>query len=46
MTEINQAIGAEAVVSKECKQVVSQYGEKIWDLLVSGVCLSSFHFFF
>ncbi|KAM7470117.1 hypothetical protein LguiA_008300 [Lonicera macranthoides] len=37
VTEINHAIGAEAVVSQECKQVVSQYGEKIWDLLVSGV---------
>ncbi|GFP80394.1 aspartic proteinase oryzasin-1 [Phtheirospermum japonicum] len=30
-------IGAEGVVSTECKQIVSQYGEMIWDLLVSGV---------
>ncbi|KAM7474382.1 hypothetical protein LguiB_021625 [Lonicera macranthoides] len=37
VTEINHAIGPEAVVSQECRQVVSQYGEKIWDLIVSGV---------
>ncbi|KAF8387600.1 hypothetical protein HHK36_026253 [Tetracentron sinense] len=37
VTEINHAIGAEGVVSMECKLVVSQYGEMIWDLLVSGV---------
>ncbi|MCI21353.1 aspartic proteinase, partial [Trifolium medium] len=35
--EINHAIGAEGVLSVECKEVVSQYGELIWDLLVSGV---------
>ncbi|KAM7474377.1 hypothetical protein LguiB_021620 [Lonicera macranthoides] len=39
VTEINHAIGPEAVVSQECRQVVSQYGEKIWDLIVSGYSL-------
>ena len=43
MTEINHAIGAEGIVSAECKQVVTQYGELIWDLLVSGV--SCFYIF-
>ncbi|CAK9188155.1 unnamed protein product [Ilex paraguariensis] len=37
ITEINHAIGAEGVVSMECKEIVTQYGEMIWDLLVSGV---------
>lgn len=37
VTEINHAIGAEGVVSTECKDIVSQYGEMIWNLLVSGV---------
>ncbi|XP_030956954.1 aspartic proteinase-like isoform X1 [Quercus lobata] len=37
ITEINHAIGAEGFVSAECKQVVTQYGDLIWDLLVSGV---------
>ncbi|KAL5060852.1 hypothetical protein RYX36_032456 [Vicia faba] len=37
VAEINHAIGAEGVLSVECKTVVSQYGELIWDLLVSGV---------
>lgn len=37
VTEINHAIGAKGVVSTECKQIVSQYGDVIWDLLVSGV---------
>ncbi|CAL0302344.1 unnamed protein product [Lupinus luteus] len=37
VAEINHAIGAEGVLSVECKDVVSQYGELIWDLLVSGV---------
>lgn len=37
VTEINHAIGGEGVVSAECKLVVSQYGDLIWDLLVSGV---------
>lgn len=37
VTQLNHAIGAEGVVSTECKTIVSQYGEIIWDLLVSGV---------
>ncbi|KAJ4721763.1 Aspartic proteinase [Melia azedarach] len=37
VTEINHAIGAEGLVSAECKEVVSQYGDLIWELLVSGV---------
>lgn len=37
MTEINHAIGAEGIVSQECKEVVSQYGNMIWDLLISRV---------
>lgn len=37
ITEINHAIGAEGVVSAECKEVVSQYGDLIWELLISGV---------
>ncbi|XP_010659757.1 cyprosin-like isoform X1 [Vitis riparia] len=37
VTEINHAIGAEGIVSQECKEVVSQYGNMIWDLLISRV---------
>lgn len=37
VTEINHAIGAQGVVSSECKEVVNQYGDLIWQLLVSGV---------
>ncbi|KAK9293230.1 hypothetical protein L1049_021220 [Liquidambar formosana] len=37
VTEINHAIGAEGIVSRECKDVVSQYGDMIWDLLITGV---------
>ncbi|KAA8545314.1 hypothetical protein F0562_020098 [Nyssa sinensis] len=37
VTEINHAIGAEGIVSMECKEVVSQYGDLIWELLVAGV---------
>ncbi|KAH9606259.1 hypothetical protein KSS87_020094 [Heliosperma pusillum] len=37
ITEINHAIGAEGVFSYECKDIVSQYGDLIWDLLISGV---------
>ncbi|CBI39670.3 hypothetical protein VitviT2T_020762 [Vitis vinifera] len=37
VTQINHAIGAEGIVSMECKEVVSQYGNMMWDLLVSGV---------
>lgn len=34
---INQAIGANGVVSQECKAVVDQYGQTIIDLLVAEV---------
>ncbi|KAA8536687.1 hypothetical protein F0562_029165 [Nyssa sinensis] len=37
VTEINHAIGAEGIVSVECKEVVTEYGDLIWELLVSGV---------
>ncbi|KAL7205532.1 hypothetical protein ACSBR2_018465 [Camellia fascicularis] len=37
ITEINHAIGAEGIVSAECKEIVSEYGELIWDLLIAGV---------
>uniref|UniRef100_A0A8C2J203 Saposin B-type domain-containing protein n=2 Tax=Eukaryota TaxID=2759 RepID=A0A8C2J203_CYPCA len=37
ITQINHAIGGEGVVSAECKTIVSEYGEMIWELLVSGV---------
>ncbi|KAG2395697.1 Aspartic proteinase [Vigna angularis] len=35
ITEINQAIGASGVVSKECKSVVEQYGQTILELLLA-----------
>lgn len=34
---INHAIGASGVVSKECKEVVQQYGQNIIDLLLAQV---------
>lgn len=37
VTQINHAIGAEGIISMECKEIVSEYGEMIWDLLVDGV---------
>ncbi|KAG5525560.1 hypothetical protein RHGRI_032008 [Rhododendron griersonianum] len=37
VTQINHAIGAQGVVSMECKLVVSDYGEMIWELLLAGV---------
>ncbi|KAL6964575.1 AP4A phosphorylase [Sarracenia purpurea var. burkii] len=37
ITQVNHAIGAEGVLSVECKVVVSEYGEMIWDLLIAGV---------
>jgi hypothetical protein len=47
ITQVNQAIGAEGIISTECKEVVSQYGEMILELLVAQVCLllHSSHFF-
>ncbi|XP_021734552.1 aspartic proteinase-like isoform X2 [Chenopodium quinoa] len=37
VVEINHAIGAKGVKSKECKEIISHNGEKIYDLLASGV---------
>ncbi|XP_043710053.1 aspartic proteinase oryzasin-1-like isoform X1 [Telopea speciosissima] len=37
VTEINHAIGAKGIVSMECKEVISQYGELIWEILTAGV---------
>lgn len=37
VAQINHAIGAEGIVSLECKTVVSKYGSRIWDLLISGL---------
>ncbi|XP_054793199.1 aspartic proteinase-like [Prosopis cineraria] len=37
VAEINHAIGAEGIFSSECKELASQFADKIWDLLVSGV---------
>ncbi|KAH9608618.1 hypothetical protein KSS87_022756 [Heliosperma pusillum] len=42
VVEINHAIGAKGATSKECKEVVSQNGELIWDLLAKRVSSSSF----
>lgn len=36
LTQINHAIGAEGIVSSECKTVVSNYGTSIWERLISG----------
>ncbi|KAA3485166.1 aspartic proteinase-like isoform X1 [Gossypium australe] len=35
--QINSAIGAEGIVSMECKNVVSKYGYALWNTLISGV---------
>ncbi|XP_048129291.1 aspartic proteinase oryzasin-1-like isoform X2 [Rhodamnia argentea] len=37
LAEINKAIGAKALVSMDCEQVVSEYGDLMWDLLISGL---------
>ncbi|MCL7025652.1 hypothetical protein MKW94_010417 [Papaver nudicaule] len=37
VTEINYAIGAEGLVSTECREVASEYGDMIWELLVTGI---------
>ncbi|MCD9560539.1 hypothetical protein HAX54_019236 [Datura stramonium] len=36
LTQVNHAIGAEGIVSSECKTVVSNYGTSIWERLISG----------
>ncbi|KQK07662.1 aspartic proteinase [Brachypodium distachyon] len=35
VAQVNHAIGAEGIISTECKEVVSQYGEMILDLLLA-----------
>lgn len=42
MTQINHAIGAEGYVSFECKNIVHNYGDSIWEFLTYGVCSLSF----
>ncbi|XP_075086010.1 cyprosin isoform X2 [Nicotiana tabacum] len=37
LTQINHAIGAEGIVSMECKTVFSNYGNLIWENLISGL---------
>ncbi|XXG77243.1 hypothetical protein AAC387_Pa08g1428 [Persea americana] len=37
ITQINHAIGADGVISQECKAVVGQYGELIIEMLLSEV---------
>ncbi|KAF6167209.1 hypothetical protein GIB67_029847 [Kingdonia uniflora] len=37
VAEINHAIGAEGILSMECKEVVSLYGDMIWELLITGI---------
>ncbi|XP_039071350.1 aspartic proteinase-like [Hibiscus syriacus] len=37
VTKINDAIGAKGFASLECKQVVSQHGDIMWQLLLSGL---------
>lgn len=45
IAQINHVIGAEGVVSLECKKVVSKYGDIIWELLISGVAFFLLFFF-
>ncbi|XP_031285784.1 cyprosin-like isoform X1 [Pistacia vera] len=37
VTQINHAIGAEGILSLECKNVVFNYGNVMWEFLVSGI---------
>ncbi|XP_021822512.1 phytepsin-like isoform X2 [Prunus avium] len=38
VAQINHAIGADGYANLECKNVVSTYGNLIWEYLVSGLC--------
>lgn len=38
VAQINHIIGAEGIASLECQTVISNYGNLIWEYLVSGVC--------
>ena len=42
MAQINEAIGASGLASQECKNVVSQYGDMIMELLMAQVRFLSF----
>jgi hypothetical protein len=44
VTQINHAIGTQGYVSFECKNIVHNYGNLIWENLISGVC-SLCHFY-
>ncbi|KAF0923154.1 hypothetical protein E2562_003368 [Oryza meyeriana var. granulata] len=35
VAQVNHAIGAEGIISTECKEVISEYGEMILDLLIA-----------
>ncbi|XP_044498716.1 aspartic proteinase A2-like isoform X2 [Mangifera indica] len=37
VAQINHAIGAQGILSLECKNVVFKYGNVIWEFLVSGI---------
>ncbi|KAK8704133.1 hypothetical protein V6N13_047765 [Hibiscus sabdariffa] len=37
VNKINRAIGAEGIVSLECKSVVSKFGNALWENLISGI---------
>lgn len=37
VAQVNHAIGAEGIISTECKEVVREYGEMILELLVAQV---------
>ncbi|XP_021903588.1 aspartic proteinase A1-like isoform X2 [Carica papaya] len=37
VAQINQAIGAEGIANMECKKVVTEYGNLLWEYLISGV---------
>ncbi|KDP28021.1 hypothetical protein JCGZ_19101 [Jatropha curcas] len=37
VTQINHAIGAQGIVSLECKSVVFNHGNSIWETLISGL---------
>ncbi|RRT85259.1 hypothetical protein B296_00003879, partial [Ensete ventricosum] len=44
IAQVNHAIGAEGIVSVECKEVVNEYGEIILELLIAEVCSDAFSF--
>ncbi|KAK7264826.1 hypothetical protein RJT34_32438 [Clitoria ternatea] len=37
VAQINHAIGAEGYVSFECKNIIHNYGDSIWEYLISGL---------